>query len=300
MVQGVFYILLAALFWGFFPVIGRLLFAAGIDPLWVASMRITLAALFYLLYGLVSRRLFAVSRKDLPFFFLYGLLSAAGLSVFYLKAVSLLSSAAAAILLYSAPALVTVGSRIFFKEPVTRRRLLALGLTFAGCAFVVGRPFGAGSSVSWQGVLYGLLSGICYASLTLFGRVGLKKYDATLNALLPTICAGACFLAVRPVWAAPFPSLKIFGLYCAIALVGTVIPVWLYLTGMQKGVKGCDASMIATLEPPFAALFGTLFFGDPLGPPQILGVAFVFLGASIPVISSRFGKDQKSLEPSQS
>jgi hypothetical protein len=36
---------------------------------------------------------------------------------------------------------------------------------------------------------------------------------------------------------------------------------------MQKGVKGCDASMIATLEPPFAAL-SALFFGDPLGPPR--------------------------------
>lgn len=292
MVKGALYIFLAALFWGFFPVIGRLLFAEGIDALSVSSMRITLAGIIYLLYGICSKRIFTVKKKDLPFFFLYGLLAATCLPTFYLSAVSLLSTAEAAILLYSAPVIVTICSRIFFKEPITSKKLVALVLTLTGCVLVVGIPGAENTLVNWRGILYGILSGVCYASFTLLGKVGLQRYDGTINAIVPTIFGGLCFLVIKPMWAVPMKSIEIFGLYWAIAIVGTVIPVWFYLRGMQKGIKGTDASVIATFEPVFAALFGTMVFHDHIGAVQILGILFVFLGASLPILDNHFLKNR--------
>lgn len=61
----------------------------------------------------------------------------------------------AAILLYTAPAIVMVLSYFLFGEKMTKRKLLSLVMTFAGCMLVTGILTETGS-VSAGGLLTGL------------------------------------------------------------------------------------------------------------------------------------------------
>ena len=134
---GGLFVLLAAVLWGTIPFFSRQLYAQGADPLGAAAARAFIAAVIFLLAALLFKTLRGVRAKDLPFFALYGLCAVTGTYSFYFSAISRLSIAMASMLLYTGPAFVIVLSRILYREPITKEKIVALLLTFAGCFLVV-------------------------------------------------------------------------------------------------------------------------------------------------------------------
>ena len=86
------------------------------------------------------------------------------------------SLAVAAILLYTAPTFVVILSALLWKERITKRKLAALVLAFLGCCFVAGILNGA-LTLTPEGLLLGIGSGLFYSSYTIFGRFALKHYQ---------------------------------------------------------------------------------------------------------------------------
>ncbi len=91
--------------------------------------------LFLLIF---DRKLFVIRLKDLWCFLGTGICSIVFFNFCYFKAITMTSLSVAAILLYTAPAIVMVLSYFLFKEKLTKRKLLALAMTFAGCVLVTG------------------------------------------------------------------------------------------------------------------------------------------------------------------
>lgn len=78
-----------------------------------------------------------------------------------------------AVLLYTSPAFIVLLSVLLFRETLTRQKLLALVLTFAGCCLVSG--LGSGSAVSMKGLLLGLGSGFFYALYSIFSHYAIER-----------------------------------------------------------------------------------------------------------------------------
>lgn len=284
---GIICILTAATLWGLFPMVGRFLYNNGSDPVAAAAMRAAVAAVIYALWGKLLGLFRGLSLRELPFFALCGLFTVGGLYYFYLGAIERLSVAAAAVLLYTAPAFVIILSRIIYKEPITKTKLCALLLTFSGCLLVVRAYDRAAVTGDLIGILLGLGAGICYSAVSLFGRFGLKRYSAELNAFLPTMFGAVALLAIRPIWTIPMGTWQICAGYLAMALVGTVAPYFLYLKGMEYGVEGGDASVMANIEVVVASLTGVVLLKDVLTPLQTAGVFIVIAGAMLPALTAR-------------
>ena len=104
--QGYIYVFLSAILWGMLPVFTRLLYAAGSTPLEVSSVRAYLGAGMALLAMLFSGDIRKCRLKDVPFYMLYGTFAIAGAFLFYALSMRLLSTAMAAVLLYTGPAFV--------------------------------------------------------------------------------------------------------------------------------------------------------------------------------------------------
>ena len=223
-----------------------------------------------------------MERRHLKYFFGTGVVSVVLFTVCYFSCQKLCSLAVASILLYTAPSFVVLLSAVLWKEPVTRKKLLALFLTLIGCACVCG-VFSGGLSVTLPGVLLGLGAGFFYALYSVFGRYALAHYPPLTVTVWTFLFAGPASLALlRPAeLAGAFAGNPgLWGTALALAVFSTALPYVLYTWGLARMEPG-RASILASLEPVAATLTGALVFGEPLGPLTALGIFGVLAGVCI-------------------
>jgi len=190
--------------------------------------------------------------------------------------------AVAGVLLYTAPAFVTVLSALLFKEKLKLPGWGVLVIILLGCTLVSGITGGIGV-INATGILYGLGSGFGYALYSIFSRYALLRgYSSqTISFYTFVFCALGCipFVAVSSgpglLVLASQPAVWLYAI--AIGSLGCLFPYLLYTKGLS-GVTGATASMTATLEPVVAALFGVFLYREVLVFWQIAGIILVLGG----------------------
>ena len=283
MKKGIGYVLVSAVLWGTLPAFSRTAYLHGSDPLTAAAWRAYLSAAVFLLWFLLDGTLKKLRARDIPFYMLYGVLGLGGTSLFYMLAVNMISTAMAAMLLYTAPAFVILFSRLLYKDPITLPKLAALCCTFCGCFLVVRGYDIASLRADSLGILTGLLSGLCYSMVTIMERAAAKKNDARTNAGLMLLFGSVVFLFFRPPWSLRAPTPLLWGCYMGLAVLGSVGAYLFYLKGIACGLDGGIASIVATVDPVVATLCGVLLFRDLFELWQALGVLIIIVGAALPV-----------------
>ena len=276
-VPGALLILLAGTFWGSMGMFTRPLNAFGFSALLLVFLRLGIgAAVFALILLVRDRQGLRIDARDIPLFLGLGLASVLFFTFCYFRAIELMPLSTAAILLYTSPIWVMLMSFLFFHEPVTKRKLFALALAFAGCVLVsgAGRGTGAGS-----GLLYGLGAGFGYALYSILGTVALRRYrPMTVTFWTFLIAAAGSFLlcdrqelltGLRAVREA-----SMLWLLPAIAVVTAVVPYLSYTKGLQTTEPG-RAAILATVEPVVATVLGALVYREKLSVPAFLGILAV-------------------------
>ena len=133
------FILTAGAMWGSMGLFVRVLGKIGCSSFEIVFLRsIVTAICLFLVLAVRDRSLFRVRLRDLWCFFGTGVLSIVFFNLCYFTTIRLSSLAVAAVLLYTAPAIVIVLSAILFQEKITSRKLVALILTLVGCICVSG------------------------------------------------------------------------------------------------------------------------------------------------------------------
>jgi len=273
-------ILAAAALWGCIGLWNRRLLGLGLSPTSIVTVRnfggmLLLSAIF----AVRDRSVFRVERRHLKYFFGTGVVSVVLFTVCYFSCQEICSLAVASVLLYTAPSFVVLLSAVLWREPVTKKKLLALGLTLLGCGCVCG-VFSGGLTVTAAGIALGLGAGFFYALYSIFGRYALEHYGSMTVTVWTFLFAGpASLLFLRP---RELAALDGSGWLTAAALVvfSTVAPYILYTKGLSRVEPG-RASIMASLEPVVASLVGVLVFQEPMGLLAVLGIALVLAGIVI-------------------
>lgn len=274
-------ILVAAALWGIIGVWNRRLMAGGLSPYSIVVVRncgglVLLTAVM----ALRDRSVFRVERQHLKYFFGTGVVSVVLFTVCYFSCQEICSLAVASILLYTAPAIVVVLSALLWREPVTKKKLLALGLTLVGCALVCG-VFSGALTVTGGGIALGLGAGFFYALYSIFGRYALAHYGPMTVTVWTFVFAGVVSLAlVHPgeLAALAQPSLALTAV--GLVVCSTVLPYILYTRGLAR-VEAGKASILASLEPVVASVAGVVLFGEPMSPLTAAGIVCVLAGVYI-------------------
>ena len=275
-------ILAAAALWGIIGVWNRNLMAAGLSPTGIVVVRNFGGMLLLLaVFAVKDRGVFRVRREHLKYFFGTGIISVVLFTSCYFSCQKICSLAVASILLYTAPSFVVILSAMLSKEPVTKKKLLALALTLVGCACVCG-VFDGGLTVTFTGILLGLGAGFFYALYSVFGRYALAHYSSMTVTVWTFIFAGpASLVMLRPAeMRAVFTAPSVWLLAAGLVVFSTVAPYILYTRGLAR-VESGKASIMASLEPVVAALAGVLIFGEPMGLLTLLGILCVLAGVYI-------------------
>lgn len=275
-------ILLAAALWGVIGIWNRTLMAAGLSPTTIVVVRnLGGAALLSAIFAVKDRSVFRVRREHLKYFLGTGIVSVVLFTCCYFTCQRVCSLAVASILLYTAPSFVVVLSAILWKEPITKRKLLALALTLLGCACVCG-VFAGDLSITPVGVLLGLGAGFFYALYSIFGRYALAHYDSMTVTLWTFLFAGpASLVLVKPAELRMAFSVPLSWVMAVCLVVfSTVLPYLFYTRGLSKVESGA-ASIMASLEPVVAALVGIAVFHEPMTAMTAAGIALVLSGVVI-------------------
>lgn len=275
--KNILYIVLAGCLWGIIAIFVNILTCMEFSSLECVAIRVTLAAIllfFYLLF--TDRKKLRIDWKDIFFFLGTGICSILFFSYCYFRAIEVIGGAAIpALLLYTAPIFVMVLSALLFKEKITKRKTIALVLTFIGLGFVTG-AFTGGEKISFWALLLGLGSGFGYALYSIFGKFLVDKYDAVTIIFYTFVVASIGVIPISGITDHLHTLGNVSGIGAAVglALFSTALPFLLYTKGLQ-GIEAGKAAILATVEPFVATIVGVIFFQENFDIPKIAGMLMI-------------------------
>ncbi|WP_077624469.1 DMT family transporter [Sediminibacillus massiliensis] len=271
------YIISGASLWGIIGIFATYLYQFGFTPIQVVAIRTTTAALALFLYLLATNpALLRIKAADSKYFVGTGIISIVFFNWCMFSTIQETSVSIAAILLYTAPAFVTILSRIIFKEKLTARKLAALAITFAGCTLVVGIFPDPNGSISFYGLLLGIGSGLFYGLYSIFGKFALQKYHSMTVIVYTFLFAAVAIVPFSGLWHAgiSFANSQIWFHISGLGLMSTVFAFALYTRGLQA-MESSKASILATVEPVTATILSFIVFKELLSIWQYIGIIMV-------------------------
>lgn len=277
------FVLLAGILWGMMGIYVRRLNAAGFTTIEIVAVRsVVTALLLFLVLFFYNWKMLKICIRDIWCFAGTGILSIVFFNYCYFKAITMTSLSVAAVLLYTAPAIVMILSAVFFHEKITAVKLIALVATFIGCVLVTGLV-GSTESLNAAGILVGLGAGLGYALYSIFSRFALERGYHSLTISFYTFVfasIGVLPLAdVQKIYGACVEDIGMLGFYLVFALVSTVIPYILYTLGLTA-LENSKASIIASVEPVAATVLGIVLFHEKMTVNIVTGIVLV-LGAIV-------------------
>jgi DME family drug/metabolite transporter len=290
---GVGLVLLAATLWGTLGTVYTLTIDTyALPPLTVVFYRALFGALTIgVLIAVRQPRLLRLRAGDSWLVLGYGVLGVTLFYVAYLYAILLTGVTTAVVLLYTAPAIVTLLAWRFLGESLTRLKGLALLLTFGGVVLIAGATNPAQLGGSAIGIGWGLVSAATYALYSIFGKLAHRRRLPLPTLLFYTLAIGAAglfllLLVQAPAdLLAPGARLPVWTVLVMLGTVQTLLPVAAYTVSLRHLDAGV-ASMMATLEPVVAGLLAFLILHDPPGGAQIAGAGLVLFAVVLLQVGS--------------
>lgn len=271
---GVILALVSAASFGVMPVLTKVVYDDGAEPIGVLFVRFGLASAALLVIARVRRDRLPRGRPLLALAALGGI-GYVGQSLCYFFALERISAGLTALLLYFYPALVVLLGALLLRERPRLVAVLCVAAATLGTALTIG-PVESGQTF---GVVLGLVSALAYALYVLASsRVrGVGSYASAAT----VITAGAvsfgtlAFLTSPRLPQAPAAWLALVG----VALIGTVVAVTTFFAALAL-LGPSDTAVISTVEPVVSVAVAGLVLGERLSPLQAAGGAVVLLAVT--------------------
>lgn len=279
-------ILLAAILWGIIGLFTNKLLGYGFNSGDLVAIRSFGACItLFLLFLIKKPSLLRPKRRNYKYFIGTGIISFVLFNWCYFSCIQKCSLSIAAILLYTAPTFVVILSTLLFHEKLTKKKIIALCMTFLGCILVT-NLFSSTIKISKLGILFGIGSGLFYGLYSIFGSYALKTDSPeTVTSYTFLFASFGSIVLIKPESFMIFSSKPVSILFAVLLiLLSTVLPFLLYTKGLQH-IEAGKASIMATLEPVIATIVSVAFLGEALSISSILGILFIIL--SIVILSKK-------------
>ncbi len=206
------------------------------------------------------------SRKDMLIIAFMGIVLAIHWSTFF-QGIKL-STVAIGLLTFSTfPIFVTFMEPFFFGEKLKKEDIILAFITFAGVMFVI-PDFHTGNEMT-VGAMYGILSSLSYAVLSILNRKYVKEYKGVVIAfyeqLVSLIVLLPFFFIMEPV----FTRKDIF-LLILLGTVFTGITHTLFINSLKE-IKTQTAGIISSLEPLYGIILSIFLLNEVPSVKEIAG-----------------------------
>jgi drug/metabolite transporter (DMT)-like permease len=191
-----------------------------------------------------------------------------------LSALRYIPAATLSFLFYTYPAWIAVIAALRRVEPLTRRRIVALLLSFAGITTMIGMP--GTQSLHPAGIALALGSALFYALYV--PAIGVLQQAIAPRVVAAYMSIGALLVLVlaSPVlggFAVRLPP-QAWGVVAALGLVSTLLGFLAFLRGLAV-IGPVRTAIVATVEPFWTAVLAALVLEQPLTVPTLTGGALI-------------------------
>jgi drug/metabolite transporter (DMT)-like permease len=242
-------------------------------------------------FGLLRPILLRVTRQDLAYLVVYGLMLAI-FNALWTFSVALTGAAISTVLVYCSAGFTALLGWCLLKERLNWAKLLAIALSLGGCVLVSGAldsaVWHAGLAGRLLGIVAGVLSGLWYAIYSLMGRAASQRGLNPWTTLFYTFGFAAIFLLLFNLLLGGRSSnpggllwlgnaLPGWGALFLLAAGPTVIGFGLYNVSLAH-LPSSVANLILTLEPAFTAVIAYFLLGERLNWMQLGGSLLILMG----------------------
>lgn len=284
-IRGYVSVMLAATLWGVGGTVAKYFFVGqNLPPFLLVQVRLGLSSLLLLgALAFFAPKLARVRREDIPLLVIWGILGMALVQFTYLFTISLTNVATAIFLQSTAPILTALWAALFEKQSLGARLVGVLVVAMAGSFLLIS----GGTTrllVSPLGLASGIASAVFLAFYSIYGSKGvadrlspwtLLGYGLGLGFLFWLVVDGLLYAVGHPLaGTAALASGRMWLFFVYLAVLATIVPFGLYLTGLQR-ITPTQAAITGMLEPVVGGLTAYLLLGEVLTPIQLLGGALI-------------------------
>lgn len=271
----------ACVAWGATLGVARVGIQGGLPPLTLVSIRAGLAALLLVGMVLAMRRPLLVGRSMLPTLAALGFFQTTATFALTFLAIGHpgMPSGLAMVIMCTQPFWVAILGRFYLPdEPLTRRRMIGLGLGFAGVAAIASdRLQGGLGQLLLPGMV--LVASLCWAIGTILGRRLGRRVDAWRLTTWQMVFATPPLIVLAFVLERGQPlawTVQSLGALAYLTLFGTVLTmlIWFRLLARHGAAR---LTPFVFLQPAAAVLLGVAL-GEAITPPMLVGTMLVGAG----------------------
>ncbi len=282
MIQGIAYVLLAAVCFGFMPLMGSWADKAGVGTWMLLALRFAMAAPILWAIVLIRKERVPRGRVLLALIGMGAIGYFAEASCFFL-ALKYIPSGLVSLLLYLYPGLVTLIAWLFLKEKLSQGKMIALVLAVIGSGLLL-IPSLFGQSLgpeAWKGILLGLVMAVSYALYIIAGAKFAKDAGPMVSSAIVVSSAAAVFVGVALAKGEALPT-SALGWQAAMSLsiFATVIGITALLAGLAR-IGPVRTSTLSIMEPAVTVAVGVSLLDEKFSPWQWVGGACVLIAAIV-------------------
>ncbi len=267
--KGVLATVISATFFGFIPLMVKVISNGGGSTIGAAFYRFALSLPVLFIYLKCKKIPFAITKRQFIDIVLITVLGYAGTTAFLFSSYAFIPQGMATTIHFTYPVFTILGCLIFLREKVKPAKLLAVALSFSGILFF----YDASGSVKLFGIAIAFVSGMTYAFYSIYLRESSLRGMNSIKLIFYLNCVGTVMMLVIQLIMGNF-TLRLTPLAWGVAIFLAVTASFIGVLGYQIGVKCIgpeNASILSTFEPITSVILGILVYHESFSLRTLFG-----------------------------
>lgn len=275
-IKGIFYIAIASIAFGIMPILAKLAYKGGANPINTLALRFTFASIILFIYIKTKKLSLRVSKEQIKLILFMGVIGYSMTSILLFIAYNYIDVGIAGMILHTYPLMVMILSIIIYKEKFKLKKFLYLMVTTIGVFIMLDIKVG---SINTIGVVLVLLSALCYAIYVLGASndkvKNIDSYVMTFYISIISAIVGSSTGIVTNSFNNPINFYGIISILL-IAFISTVVALMAFLKGV-KLIGPTNSAIFSALEPIVSLVLGVIILGESISFKIIIGSTIIIL-----------------------
>lgn len=294
------YALVTVFIWATMAGVTKLVFD-DLPPLETQAVCSTMATLFLLFLSFAkgsSRHFFRYGLRDYLHMAALGFVGIFLYSALYLYGINNLTSQEACILNYLWPMMIILFSALLLHEPLTGRKLLGVGMAFAGIVVLSGGGHAQARGNIFLGMLACVIAAACYGLFSVLNKKNNYEQDVAMPVfwLVSAVGSGICSNLLESV--KPIAGMQWLGLLW-LGAFGDGVGYWLWAKALNNAENTSSIAILAYFIPFLSVVFSGFLLGEKIGYHAMLALVLIVGGIAVQEIEKFKGGSKKCMARKQ-